>query len=67
MDVIDEEEFAQSLDLDLSDPRALGLYGPMVTVPNPIVRHVFRQIFVRSMGVSILVTVPIMALLLLIP
>jgi hypothetical protein len=67
VDLIDEDEFARSLNLDLSDPRALGLYGPMVTVPNPVVRRVFREIFLRAMWMSLGVTVPIMVILLVIP
>ncbi|CAE6371023.1 unnamed protein product [Rhizoctonia solani] len=63
----DQDELARSLNLDLGDPRALGLYGHMVTIPNPIVRHVHREIFVRSWWMAVAVTIPIMVILLVIP
>ncbi|KAF8710424.1 hypothetical protein RHS03_01773, partial [Rhizoctonia solani] len=63
----DQDELARSLNLDLGDPRALGLYGHMVTIPNPIVRHVHREIFVRAWWMAVAVTIPIMVILLVIP
>ncbi|CAE7179576.1 unnamed protein product [Rhizoctonia solani] len=62
-----EEEFARELGLDLRDPRALGFYGHMVTIPNPLVRHVHREIFVRAFWLAMVVTIPIMVILLVIP
>ncbi|CAE6525371.1 unnamed protein product [Rhizoctonia solani] len=68
VEIPDQDEFAQEqLGLDLRDPRALGLYGHMVTVPNPIVRHVHREIFVRAFWMAVVVTIPIMVILLVIP
>ncbi|KAG8793599.1 hypothetical protein FRC12_002231 [Ceratobasidium sp. 428] len=52
---------------DLGDPKALGFYGPMVSIPNGLVRLVHRQIFVRSMWMSLGVSVVLIAVLLVIP
>ncbi|EUC59510.1 transmembrane protein, putative [Rhizoctonia solani AG-3 Rhs1AP] len=67
VEIPDQDEFAQGLGLDLRDPRALGFYGHMVTIPNPLVRHVHREIFVRAFWMAVMVTVPIMVTLLVIP
>lgn len=64
---IDEQMFAREMGLELSDPRALGLYGPMVNVPSAIVRRVHWEIFSRSFWMAIGVTVPIMVVLFVIP
>ncbi|QRV99863.1 hypothetical protein RhiJN_27882 [Ceratobasidium sp. AG-Ba] len=65
----DEEDklLVRAMDLDLGDPRALGVYGPMVNIPSEFVRRVQRDIFMRSLWLTIAVTVPIMAVLLVIP
>ncbi|KAG9086182.1 hypothetical protein FRC06_003236 [Ceratobasidium sp. 370] len=60
-------EQEQRLVRDLGDPRALGVYGPMVNIPSGLVRRVHRDIFVRSMLMAVGVTVPITAVLLVIP
>ncbi|CAE6535896.1 unnamed protein product [Rhizoctonia solani] len=67
IEIPDQDELARQFDLDLGDPRALGLYGHMVTIPNPIVRYVHHEIFVRSAWVAIVVTIPIMVIILVIP
>ncbi|QRW14374.1 hypothetical protein RhiLY_13373 [Ceratobasidium sp. AG-Ba] len=65
----DEEDklLVRAMDLDLGDPRALGVYGPMVNIPSELVRRVQRDIFMRSLWLTIAMTVPIMAILLVIP
>ncbi|CAE6474059.1 unnamed protein product [Rhizoctonia solani] len=67
VEIPDQDELAREFGLDLGDPRALGLYGHMVTVPNPIVRHVHREIFVRAWWMAVVVTIPILVILLVIP
>ncbi|CAE6441454.1 unnamed protein product [Rhizoctonia solani] len=67
VEIPDQDELAQGLGLDLRDPRALGFYGHMVTIPNPLVRHVHREIFVRAFWMAVVVTIPIMVILLVIP
>ncbi|KAG8746930.1 hypothetical protein FRC10_003101 [Ceratobasidium sp. 414] len=63
----EEQRLVRAMDLDLGDPRALGVYGPMVNIPSGLVRRVHRDIFVRSMWMALGVTVPIVIVLLLIP
>ncbi|KAH7341117.1 hypothetical protein B0J17DRAFT_654280 [Rhizoctonia solani] len=67
VEIPDQDELARVFGLDLGDPRALGLYGHMVTIPSPIVRHVHREIFVRAWWMAVVVTIPILVILLVIP
>ncbi|KAG9075631.1 hypothetical protein FS749_012683, partial [Ceratobasidium sp. UAMH 11750] len=57
----------RATDLDIGDPRALGVYSPMVNIPSGFVRRVHRDIFMRSMWMAVGVTVPIVIVLLVIP
>ncbi|KAG8790775.1 hypothetical protein FRC12_011057 [Ceratobasidium sp. 428] len=62
-----ERRLVRAMDLDLGDPRALSVYGPMVNIPSGLVRRVHREIFVRSMWMSLGVSVVIVGVLLVIP
>ncbi|KAG8724523.1 hypothetical protein FRC09_017624 [Ceratobasidium sp. 395] len=62
-----ERRLVRAMDLDLGDPRALGVYGPMVNIPSGLVRRVHREIFVRSMWMALGVSVVIVGVLLVIP
>ncbi|KAF8609871.1 hypothetical protein BDV93DRAFT_600970 [Ceratobasidium sp. AG-I] len=64
---MDDVMFAREMDLELRDPRALSLYGPMVNVPSAIVRRAHWEIFSRSMWMAVGVTAPMMVILLVIP